>query len=543
MYNILLVDDEILIREAISENIKWEELGFKLIGTCQNGKEAIDFLEDNHVDVLLTDIWMPIVDGIELIKYTYNNFPEISVIVFSGFDEFEYAQKAIRYNVEEYILKPVTAAELSKTLTDVKARRDKRIEKENNWNKINETYKKNKIYIKSKLLIEFITGKKTLKDSAHELESFNIELNENYYRVAIIELKGGYDYLEENEEKNHNCSLMSFSVYNISEEVLKNSQAGIVCLSNDNKLYILLKSNSLADIKSKAKEICLDIKGKVKEYLQVDISITIGTTVTNKENIYKSYELANTAIKYQYILGEHSVIDGEEIQNLGNGEKKYIDLDNYINDLSKGIMTNDMKMINQTVNSLKDKLDLNFSTKTLTISYLQRIVLDLTDEVSVSDLLQSQDGLYKEEILADLAKTLTLSSGINILKDYCHNVASTLMIQKGSTNKKRALLAMDFIEKNHGDPSLSLSEVCLYLNISSSRFSTIFKDETGQTFMEFLTRIRIEKSKVLLENSDLKHYEIAVKVGFSDPQYFSVVFKKITGQSPTEYTKDMKNNI
>lgn len=538
MYNVLLVDDEILVREAISENINWNELGYNLVGTCQNGKEAIEFLEENHVDVVLTDICMPILDGMELIKYTYNKFPDISVIIFSGFDEFEYAQKAIKYNVEEYILKPVTAAELSKVLTSTKEERDKRIEKEEYWNRIIDTYKKNKIYIKSKLLIDFITGKKLAHEITSELDNFNIKLDTSYYRVGIIEIQKGHDYLEDSEHLDQYSSLMVFSVYNISEEILLNKQAGIVCMSNYNYLYILLKSNKLADIKSKAKDICIDIKNKVKDYLNIDISITIGRTVSSKDKIYKSYESANRAIKYHYILGQDCVVDSEEVENSLSKGNKYIELDIYIRDLAQAIIMSDKEAIKRVSDKLKARLELSFYTKTLTISYLQRIVLDLNDELSISHLVEVEDELSQEELLADLAKTTILWEAIEKLNNYFENLSRVLMNQKGSTNKKRALLAKDYIEKNYSDPRLSISELCSYLNISSSRFSTIFKDEIGETFMEFLTRIRIEKSKFLLINSDLKNYEIASKVGFSDPQYFSVVFKKMTGQSPTEYAKD-----
>ena len=150
MYKVLLVDDEILVREAISENLKWNDLGYDLVGTCKNGNEAKQYIESNEVDVVLTDICMPGVDGIELSEYIYNNFPDISIIIFSGFAEFEYAQKAIKYNVEEYMLKPVTAAELSKTLTDVKSRRDKKRKNKKKLSYVSATSNKNKKIIQDR---------------------------------------------------------------------------------------------------------------------------------------------------------------------------------------------------------------------------------------------------------------------------------------------------------------------------------------------------------------------------------------------------------
>ena len=132
MYRVLLVDDEALIREAISENTKWNELGYELAGTCKNGREAKDFIEREQVDLLLTDICMPHMDGMELTKFVYEEHREIKVVIISGYDEFEYAKKAVKYQVAEYILKPITAVELSETLLKVREKLDEeRLKKEN----------------------------------------------------------------------------------------------------------------------------------------------------------------------------------------------------------------------------------------------------------------------------------------------------------------------------------------------------------------------------------------------------------------------------
>lgn len=144
MYRVLLVDDEILIRNVISQSIKWLELGYVLAGTCKNGKEAVEFIKNHPVDVVLTDICMPYLDGMELTKFIFHNFNKINVIIFSGFNDFEYAKNAIRYKVKEYLIKPVTTCELSKTLISLKDQMDKKKEED----------KKYETYIKNRLLID-----------------------------------------------------------------------------------------------------------------------------------------------------------------------------------------------------------------------------------------------------------------------------------------------------------------------------------------------------------------------------------------------------
>ena len=121
MYKVLLVDDEVLIREAIRENIHWEEMGFELIASCENGKQAMEVIERTPPDLVLTDIYMPYVDGIELARYIHEHCPDTRTVIISGYDEFEYAKQAVRYQVMEYILKPVTPAELTEVLEKARA--------------------------------------------------------------------------------------------------------------------------------------------------------------------------------------------------------------------------------------------------------------------------------------------------------------------------------------------------------------------------------------------------------------------------------------
>ena len=163
MYKLLLVDDEVLVREAIAENIHWNELGYELLSVCENGKEAIEYIKKNKVDVVITDICMPFIDGIDLSKYIYENHLPINVIIFSGYNEFEYAKKAIKYGVSEYLSKPVTAYELSEILGNLKKNLDKKREVEAEFDKLNKSYFKNRILIQSKIIEKLIMGNEDRK--------------------------------------------------------------------------------------------------------------------------------------------------------------------------------------------------------------------------------------------------------------------------------------------------------------------------------------------------------------------------------------------
>ena len=158
MYKVLLVDDEALIREAISENIQWEEMGFAFMGACENGKQAMEVIEKEQPDLLLTDINMPFVDGMELTKFVYENYPDTKVVIISGFDEFEYAKNAVKYQVLEYILKPITPMEFSETLQRVKKILDERRESQRDMKKIRSAYVSNLPTLQGRYLHHLLNG-------------------------------------------------------------------------------------------------------------------------------------------------------------------------------------------------------------------------------------------------------------------------------------------------------------------------------------------------------------------------------------------------
>ena len=280
MYKLLLVDDEILVREAIAGNIHWKELGYELVSTCENGKEAITYIKENKVDVVLTDVCMPFIDGIELSKYIHINNLEIDVIIFSGYNEFEYAQKAIRYGVSEYLSKPITSYELSEVLINLKKRLDKKKEIENEFKKINKSYFKNLILIQSKIIKNLIMGNE-LEESRKEIEEYGINIDYLAYRVAIIEIDIYSDSYNTDKDKIKQGDMKSFVIYNISNEIIKRYNAGEVCKGDNNRAFILLWTNSPREFSNIISKIFEEIQEEVFKFSELTITISIG------EDVYK----------------------------------------------------------------------------------------------------------------------------------------------------------------------------------------------------------------------------------------------------------------
>ena len=246
MYRILLVDDEILVRDAIRENIDWKAMDCELVGDCDNGKAAAEFVQTHPVDIVLTDILMPYMDGMELSRFLHDNYPDIVIVIFSGFGEFEYAKKAIQYGVSEYMLKPVTAMELRNVIGKMKEKVDqqrKEKEKLERLTQTSENYQKNAIVIRSRALQGFVDNIKTRQESLEELAALGINLEAACYRVAVFDLDLYSDGSQLTAEKRQESALMSFVLFNISDEIISKEKAGVAYQAGNNKVGALFMGN------------------------------------------------------------------------------------------------------------------------------------------------------------------------------------------------------------------------------------------------------------------------------------------------------------
>ena len=536
MYKLLLVDDEVLVREAIAENIHWNELGYELLSVCENGKEAIEYIKKNKVDVVITDICMPFIDGIDLSKYIYENHLPINVIIFSGYNEFEYAKKAIKYGVSEYLSKPVTAYELSEILGNLKKNLDKKREVEAEFDKLNKSYFKNRILIQSKIIEKLIMGNEIEEESRKEIEEYGLQMDYLEYRVAIIEIDIYSDLYNANEDKIKKGEMKSFVIYNISDEIIKKYNAGEVC-KGDNKGLILLWTNHSREFEDKINLIFKEIQEEVFKVLKLTITISVGEIVYSLSDLHKSYKDAEQLLLYRYLWDENQIFDREKLKNKLNGS---VNLDNVIDKVILGIKLNEKKQIEEKIIEIQELLKNAYIRKNKICLYLFEIVSQACDLLRTYNL--TDDFIYrkKEEVITRITESRSLREAMLILKEFCYMPCDEMYKQRDSDGNKQAMLALDYIEKHYGDFDLNLNVICSYVCVSISHFSTIFKNYTGDTFMEVLMRTRMQKAKELLENTSLKNYEISEKVGFRDPHYFSIAFKKATGKSPKEYVKEVR---
>lgn len=538
MYRILLVDDEILVRDAIRENIDWEGLDCELAGDCQNGQEAAEFVKKNQVDIVLTDICMPYMDGMELSHFLHDNYPDIVIVIFSGFGEFEYAKKAIQYNVSEYMLKPITAMELTGVIKKMKEKVDQcKAEKTKleNLTKASENYRKNAQIIRSKAIEALVNCTRDVEESLEQLKGMGISLEASNYRVAVFDMDLYSDMYQLDVKKRQESALMAFVLYNVSNEIVGREGAGLAYQEGGSRVCVLFQGSRTKEFAHRIKSVCREIQQKVKEVIGIEVSMGIGSWVRNPEQLLLSHDLAEKAIQYRYLLGGNLLMDMEECRT-----DQSISLQDSLNKFINALKTGKKESMELTLARMEEEIKGALVDKSRACIYLQQIIRAVGSACMavVTDI----DAIVRdrEMLLQKVMEQNTFQQAISLVKDYATRAFEELLNLNSSSGQRQALLALDYIHNNYMDPELSLNDICSYLNISTSYFSTIFKEVTGETFMEVLIRTRMEKAKELLLNTTMKNYEIAEKVGFSDPHYFGISFKKMTGKTPTEYARERR---
>lgn len=538
MYKVLLVDDETLIREAISENIQWEEMGFSFMGACENGKQAMEAIEREQPDLLLTDINMPFVDGMELTKFVYENYPGTKVIIISGFDEFEYAKNAVKYQVLEYILKPITPMEFSETLLRVKKMFDERKENQQNMRKIRSAYVSNLPSLQGRYLHHLLNGTVDYSKLSEKQEELRLHLDAVCYNTALVE----GDSLEPFTKQYANVKdeLALFAIYNITAEIVAEEGCGLVFQSMDEKTVIIFMGNEKEELKCQMKAVLPRIRSAIEEFLQIQVTVAVGKSVSCLEELADSFAKTKSAMEYKFMLGGNQIIQAEEYEEIRNSAK-HVDIFDWASKIATAIRTNKEEDIAEKTEGFVEQIKKGYINKNRSFVYVQNLLLSVINLLELPGELEEEIYGRERTFVNEIYSCESLDEISKRMKETLGYISDVMSNQRDSYGKRQAMLALDYIEKNYADSSVTLNSVCTALAMSTSYFSSIFKNYTGETFIEALTKKRMEKAKILLEQGSRKTYEIAEAVGYSDAHYFSVTFKKITGKTPTEYAKEVRN--
>ncbi|MBQ2880157.1 MAG: response regulator [Anaerotignum sp.] len=518
LYKILLVDDEEEVRTSIIKKIDWEKNGFTVIGDAENGKDALEKIEQLEPDVVLTDVRMPYMNGLELAAELRRIHPSVKVVIFSGYDDFEYAKQAIQLNIIEYILKPVNARELTDILRKIKTNLDEEIERLRGETVQQDNLKKNLVILRENFLSRLVKGKIERKQIEHEMKEYALPFLESNCWVALkINLDNG------GSDKDGN----PLSVQNLLDSRMQ-EWTGYASFHRPSGLCAIVGMESEGEI-THLMALLNDVCRESRRILYQPLTIGMGSVVHQIEKIAQSYSGAREAVAYGGIAGDIVYINDVEPH-----QKPILWLDDKMEaDLNYALRFGDEDKILSCVENIVQLMETSVScnVQPYLISILH-VILQVVQKHELDEQLVF--GKYAD-YYGVLSEVSTTESLFQWLSGICYSISACIANARKGTTKTVVQEAKRYIEENYQNSDLSLETLCDYLHMSAAYFSTVFKKEEGESYISYLTGVRMKKAAELLESTDEKTYVIAAKVGYDEPNYFSYVFKKRYGVSPNKF--------
>ncbi len=518
-YKVFFVEDEVITREGIRDNVDWEASGFEFCGEAPDGEMALPLLRTAQPHVLLTDIKMPFMDGLQLSKIVRERMPWVKIIILSGHDEFEYAQRAIHLGVTDYLLKPVTVQKLQNSLQKLKTQLDQEQLEQNNLKNLQAQVAENRVILHDRLLFKLLVGAVSPVEAIEKGQSLGLDLSARYYLVMILKV----ELVDRTEQYDYD----EFQQFQELLTKVAEKNPDIFLLKRDWGETIILMKGNTPEYLEEERDVLLEQIQQAMLKTRYQLMLGIGATKKRIADICQSYVEALSTFQNSGVVNRNELPQFIEHDDLLKVDRSAIE--NY---LRYGVKDDFDMFYNAYLrplgeSALKSNLIKNY------------IFVDLI--LAVTNLVHDMGG-EMDKVISELNSIETVITDVkstNQLREQVYKILSSALTfrdcQCNSQYRDLIHQAKQYLECHYVNSELSLNEVASQVNLSASHFSMVFSQETGQTFKEYLTELRINKARELLRMTTLRSAEIAYQVGYNDPHYFSSVFKKNTGFSPLEF--------
>lgn len=532
LYRIMLIDDEEEIRLGIIKKINWQENGFVVVGDAENGQEALEKAESLQPDVVMTDIRMPFMNGLELGKNLAKIMPSTKVIIFSGSDDFEYAHQAIKINVIDYVLKPINSIELIEVLRKLKIKLDEEYERKVNVERLYKHYLESIPLIREQFLVGLIEGRISKDECTKQGEFVGLDLKSGNYTVGCIQVDNtSIDNSTDDVSLQNEISLIPIAIKQIVEDTMENycDCISFIYCGRVTIIAAIKESDMVLEFINGINEVCRTSERSIG----LKTSAGIGQICNCLHNLHLSYDTAQNALDYRIVLGTGKGIYIEDVEPDNSIKLQFDEIEErkMLNAIKIGCSEDIEKIIAELFKRCEDlRLPLNkyrifiMEIMTAILKVVQAYNLDI-NEIFGRDF-NCYSYLDKFDSICEVQEWF-VKIGVRV-NDF---------IKKERIYSSKVLIdkAKEYVLRNYDDCDISVEILSSHLHVSPTYFSTIFKRETEMSFVNFLTAVRLEKAVKLLNTTEDKTYIIAEKVGYSEANYFSYVFKKKYGVSPSRY--------
>ncbi|MDF2802463.1 MAG: DNA-binding response regulator [Anaerocolumna sp.] len=526
MFKVIIADDEAHICKLVQALVDWETLGLKVMGTASNGLEAIALVDECKPDILITDIRMPGCNGLELIEKVKSKQENIEIIIISGYAHFEYAQSAIKYGVGDYLLKPIKRDELIQTLEKIRDKFNARTEMDSHADIVHKNSKQDLTRLRNSLIQDIQQGRIGEVTSEKLLYSYHFHVEEGKFQAFALKIDCEGTTNHEGAQK-----ILYERAEEIFETILEKECIDyIFCFEKFSGFGILHYKKDNRNLIRKGLRNALNKLEELKNlYGTFSFSLALGGSDGSSSFIPESLKEAETVIYERLIEGTGRMLEG--LPKASQIQKQEL-LERYTKMITIAIETVDIQTADDAVNDLEKKV--------LEVQNVRG--LELYDIVILAgNLFVSRMGIDNlEDILINFRNGCSQISKVNKLFDNLRSLQRRL-INEVITNRMNESVrpirnAKQYVRQHFAEP-LTLEEVCNAIGFSISYFSVLFKKETGEGFMKYLTRIRMEEAKILLRETNLPVAQICEDVGYNDRKHFTQTFNKVVGLNPAEYRK------
>lgn len=525
-YKVMLVDDEEEVREAMKKRIDWEEIGFTVVVTAENGEDALEKAEIYEPDVVMTDIQMPFMDGLTMLKNLKLQIPDLRSVIFSGYDEFEYAKEAIKLEAEEYILKPIDADEMREVFIRIKARLDEQMNNKRDIELLKKYYEQSIPMLKDQIVIGLLEGRENEADMKRYQEEYDIAIEAPFYSVGVFAI----DSIDEDDTK-LNKSLLAVSLKQIVDERFEKS-VSVLTINYLDTVVVIAKLSATSEYDDFVKRMDLICKVSAK-ILGANVVAGIGRVYGSVESIHDSFSEAKDASHYRMFIDNNQALCIGDIEP-GNSIEDYVE-EKQIRHLIREVKVGTDETLDEEVKQIVDKLKKkSISIEQLHLFYAEFLV-ELSRLARGHELMADDFSIVDINVRDELAGFASLDAFGDRIAQLSKMVHGKISSERIDTTKKLAEEAKQYIMDHYSESGLSVDDICNHLGVGATYFSSVFKKDTGCSFVSYLTKVRMDEAQRLLDTTDEKSYIIAGMVGYDEPNYFSYVFKKQFGVSPSKY--------
>ena len=532
---VFLVEDEMVIRRGIKNSIDWEKEGYIFCGEASDGELAYPMIIKEKPDILITDIRMPIMDGLELCKLVKKELPNIKILILSGYDEFDYAKEAIRLGVTEYLLKPISSGKLLEALNGVSESIRREKEDKDLVRKYMEEMRENTEHEKQKFFEQMIAGNLSMADALETGKKYEMNLSAGMYNLLLFRFTLG----EENRKSGELLGEAEYAIEKLTErlEYVFEFQRGV-----EGWAFLLMADNE-EQMSERVKELSKDLEEIMKNYSTIAYFGGIGQPVARLRELEESFREAERALAARFTMELNRIISVEDIRMAQN-----VDTLDDIEITSFGEIEKTRTMLEKFLNNgAEDEIDefvdvyINELPEENLKSVLMRQYIIMDAYIVMMSFCEKIEGIEGEmqaqsEELKNSMKTIqTLEEIKNYIRMLLKKIIGVRDTISGRRYSDIIEIAKDQIRKTYMSDEISLNTIAAEVGMSPSYFSSIFSKEMGKTFVEYLTEIRMDRAKELLMCSSMKTSEIGYEVGYKDPHYFSYIFKKTQNCTPKEF--------